>query len=163
MANYQTLFCTELSDLTSEERDWWQCANDVLRDAWFEGVAAPGEFINPDTNEPFNVELELEGDSTVYLASTGDSSIDDTARLAQLFLRAYRPSSSIVISWASTCSRSLPDSFTGGCLEVTAKGIEGADASVLFDQLKALKARHQKRKPRPPKRRAKPATRRGRR
>ncbi len=130
MANYYTHTSLMLQELSSEEKKW------------FEKVLA---FSPENVDEPFeevltllelkelnSSMLDLFPDVEYSWLPTGDlvlhhgESIDleHLADILQGFLRKFRPKQAISVTYAETCDRPRPDSFTGGLIFITAEHVE---------------------------------------
>lgn len=113
MANNYTEFSEVVSDLTDEERQWFE--------EWFEEWLAA----NDDSDEPVEFVASFEdAGKTLWIRSEESGDIDGIAGMVQEFLAKFRPDQSWSLSWAATCSGPRVGEFGGGAIFVTAQRIE---------------------------------------
>ena len=68
------------------------------------------------------------------LFSDGNGDLDQVVLLVQKFLRAFRPTETWTITYATTCSKPRCGAFGGGAGIITADNIEWRDAELIADE-----------------------------
>lgn len=118
MANDYLLFSECIGGITSEEADWLRVKIEELEqldEASFSWSITPGDFwvYSDDFGEPQHV-----------------------AKLAQEFLRRFRPKQHFALTWAETCDKPRIGHFGGGAVFVTATKMKWMSAGGFLKKLR---------------------------
>lgn len=119
MADYYTQFCSAFEIPKGVDKE------EVL--TWFEKATNPGEEKVPwreedDDDIPFDASIE---ENSLIVSSEDSGNPFYAAEFVRAFYLKFTPNKpfSGVISYAGTCSRLRVDSFMGGCVAFTQKGV----------------------------------------
>lgn len=143
MANSYLQFCQALELLTPAEIDWWKrhliTFDDALAKAGVESAAdvkddAPLEVQRlraiawgSDQEEYgfWHSMHDQDGKQTIAFFASDNGTPEHVAKLVHLFFKDMRPAGEdkFVLTWAETCSRSLPGAFSGGTVVATKQGL----------------------------------------
>lgn len=78
-----------------------------------------------DTGDKSSFEFDYNIEDGVFYVTIDDcGSVDKAAIFMQQYLLKFQPESCLTMTWAETCSRSLPGEFGGGAAFITAEDIE---------------------------------------
>jgi hypothetical protein len=131
MANYNTQFSEEITDLTDAEREWirnfLRDPYDLDEDEFDRWVLTAAEQLNirePELWPCFGWEID---GRELWIHSDDGDDLENVVIFVQEFFKAYRPDAVWSLEWASTCSRPWIGAFGGGCVVVSATRQEWAN------------------------------------
>ena len=133
MADYFTQFSEMITDLTDCERAWIKARireNSAAQDEDAGGFQEDGRVMD------FSWDFELEGliqESHFWIYADAYGDIDCVANFVQKFLAKFRPDDTFQLTYANTCSKPRPGSFSAGALYVTATETKHCDGSCIFE------------------------------
>lgn len=151
MASYFTQFSEIIPLTTEDERAWWAELLAVAHLVREEGddPQHPADWWRDHLGQPRNTEDDIEeiahdldeyvelqppdnegGLPQVWLHSF-EGSVERIVEVVQAFLAKFRPTSNVVMSWASTCSKPRPGAFDGGAVVIMATRFYWIDARTL--------------------------------
>ena len=112
MADYYTLFSTQISDLTPTEKIWLE-ANFTLLEQQAD-----------ESGDDLQYQYAFHPDHSLWLYSEAAGDPAQVAELIQTFFAACRPKAYQVFNFACTCSKLRLDSFSGGSILITSEQME---------------------------------------
>lgn len=149
MPNSQELFAHTIENLTPAESDWadtmlaklqeyFELAADVRKEEFTD----LSEFAEYDHHQlPFTFTSGiLNGKPSLNLYSDDEGDHAVLATFLWLFLRAWRPTQAIGLTYAQTCSRPLSGAFAGGAVFINYHGWDEFHLSEWLQQQTACRA-----------------------
>ena len=121
MADYYTQFCVGLVADTDAKKLFFQLEQKKAQD-WDVDAVEDGE-----PQSPCNIVLQ--GNSGYLEDNAGEGGVDYAIEVCQRYLYMFDPKGTVELSWANTCSKSRPDSFSGDRVYIK------ADSSVTDTEL----------------------------
>ncbi len=136
MADSFLQFSAEIPKLNKKEKAWLEDHLDLFgEEAPQEGDKGYDEFTEligvyelEDEEDTLGFDWSFESDGALWIYAELSGNPDHVAAFVQLFLKKFRPKEAFALSWSTTCTRPLLDSFGGGAIFVTADKVEWMNA-----------------------------------
>ena len=142
MADSFLQFSAEIPKLKKKEREWAEAHLALFNgEPPKEGTPQADEFDGfigtyqlESDDDYLGFEHAFENGGLWIYSKDGSGNPDHVAAFVQMFLKKFRPKDAFSLSWGTTCSRPLLDSFGGGAIFVTAEKVEWMNAWTWVDK-----------------------------